>query len=164
VDIVLLPGNSLVSIDFQPLSREESYLTGPLYANYRDRLQKWLTVLPCQPVPTKVATYFSPLCLFAQFPPTQNAALFDLVGEALYEYIDCYLMAAGLQSSAMTGDGKANEDSLLCSSDRKQVLWDYLEYRTVNDPAKKLLTGAFGQKWTEDVLSQVLFPKDICCR
>ena len=40
----------------------------------------------------------------------------------------------------------------------EDFLRQYLTYRTVKDPAKRLLVGAFGGEWTERVLREVMFP------
>ena len=37
-------------------------------------------------------------------------------------------------------------------------LKEYLDYRIVKDPAKRLLIGAFGEEWTEKALRDVMFP------
>eukprot|EP01036_Dinobryon_divergens_P023943 gene23943-32342_t len=154
VDIISLPGNSIISIDFQPLCSSDSYFSGPLYSSH-SRLTKWSNLLPSQPIPPALSQFFSPLAIFAQFPPIRNDELFPLAAEAVKDYLDCYLGLA--ESMKSIGSLNLQQQTL-----RREFLRSYIEYRIVNDPAKKLLTAAFGHEWTDTALSRVMFPLDLC--
>ena len=49
-----------------------------------------------------------------------------------------------------------NQDHI---NERQVAMHNYLDYRTKKDPAKYLLSGAFGKNWTDGVLP-LLFPPD----
>ena len=105
--------------------------------------------------------------MFSQFTPDKNDALFFLTGQAFKEFLTCYLAAAkeapSFESSSVavteTSEGLAGKT---VKEQRREAMETYLEYRAVNDPAKRLLTAAFGKEWTEAVLYQVLFPQNLC--
>lgn len=78
-----------------------------------------------------------------------------MAAEAVKDYLDCYL---ALAESMKSVDSLNSEQRTL----RREFLRSYLEYRTINDPAKKLLKAAFGQEWADAALSRVMFPLDLC--
>ena len=95
------------------------------------------------------AKYFSPIAVWTKFPPQSNTGLLFLVGQAMKEYIQCYKTLLSEPIVHVDPDVKIA---------RSRVLREYLDYRIANDPAKRLLTSAFGAKWTETALSQLMFP------
>ncbi|KAJ1420676.1 ferredoxin-dependent bilin reductase [Ochromonadaceae sp. CCMP2298] len=149
VDVVVMAGNTLASIDFQPLGQGEAYLNGPLYAPFSSRLGKWGAALPKgRPLPEDMQPYFSPLALWTQFPPQDTAASLFLLGGALSEYAKCY---AELLGKSEWGD----------EGERRTSKAQYLQFRTDRDPARRVLAGAFGAAWTERLLSEAVFPQSL---
>jgi phycoerythrobilin:ferredoxin oxidoreductase len=150
VDIVVLPSGSLAAIDLQPLSESPLYLEGPLYQPFQSQLKKWQTVLPSGgDLPEAAVKYFSSIALWSKFPAESNAGLMFLVGQAFEEYLQCY--------QTLLSSAEKHSDPEIKRS-RNQTLRQYLNYRIENDPAKRLLNAAFGVSWTEQALSELMFP------
>ena len=150
IDVVSLPGSTLASVDFQPLSNADDYFQSDLYQPFKCRLSKWATVLPeGGPLPDSFKPFFSPLALWSKFPSERNAAQMFLVEQAIKDYVTCYrdlLIAATPQQ---------DRPAIV---DRERALESYLLFRIANDPAKRMLTAAFGAGWTADALQTVVFP------
>ena len=149
VDIVVLPGSSLANIDFQPLESTNEYFDCEIYSPYKSKLKKWSLSLPSGgEFPANAEQYFSPLVLWTKFPSEKNTALLYLVGEALNAYVESYIdLVSKVRMTSI--DEKARHELFLK---------DYLNYRTENDPAKRLLTAAFGKEWTESAIKDIMFP------
>jgi hypothetical protein len=81
------------------------------------------------------------------------------VGEALFEYLSCYLdLVATTTSFSASFSASATEEL----GEREQGMERYLRYRIENDPARRLLSAAFGSAWTEQAIEQVMFPLHTC--
>jgi phycoerythrobilin:ferredoxin oxidoreductase len=149
VDIVILPGSSLANIDFQPLDTTNEYFESDLYSPYKSRLKKWSLTLPAGgDFPVNAEKYFSPLVLWTKFPSEKNTALLYLIGEALKDYLNSYLDLVRKSKTTTSNEKKS----------RELFMKDYLTYRIENDPAKRLLTAAFGKNWTEYAIENIMFP------
>jgi phycoerythrobilin:ferredoxin oxidoreductase len=93
-----------------------------------------------------------------------------LLRDALRDYTNCYASILQEESEKQQRKDTAAEafgDEIMINNlkeektDVEDFLRDYLEYRRVKDPAKRMLTSSFGSAWTEEVLDDVLFPKSI---
>jgi len=148
-DIVILPGGVLAAIDFQPVSSSPSHFTNSHYSSNLDLFQKWQTSFPPGgELPPAAQRYFSPHALWTRFGADDHDKLTE-VQSAMLDYCRAYC-----QCLSRVRDGLADHEA----DDRKKFIADYLEYRTLNDPAKNMLVGAFGKDWTEAILRKVLFP------
>eukprot|EP01041_Mallomonas_annulata_P002350 gene2350-4563_t len=147
VDIVTLPGGTLAAIDFQPLQNSPDYFDSLLYKPYEDIFNKWTTYFPSGgPLPIAAKQYFSPQVLWTRIPP-QNSSMLSTLKSAFLDYTECYVDL--LSKTSISSRSIA----------RDRVMDEYLEYRIVNDPAKKMLYSTFGADWTEKCLREIMFPK-----
>lgn len=152
IDIVVLPGNSIAAIDFQPLEQSPAYFQQDIYTQSKAKLAKWKIALPSGgDLRADIAKYFSPNCIWSKFPSTKNNALLFLIGTAIKEYTEIYTQALSSKTDLI------DENEELMAIRRKQ-LEDYLDFRIVNDPAKNMLSASFGKGWTDTVLKEVIFP------
>jgi len=159
-DIVFLPGRAIVTIDFQPLSDAGGYYDSYLYDPYKQRLGKWQAMFPPSGVvPELYREYFSPLALYASFPAKDvTGSLLFLIEQSLREYLQCYVEATAL--SALRLDASSLDGDRLR---RREMLCRYLSFRRDKDPAKGLLSAAFGAAWTEQLLQETVFPIPASC-
>mmetsp|Transcript_27069 Transcript_27069/g.45334 ORF Transcript_27069/g.45334 Transcript_27069/m.45334 type:complete len:334 (-) Transcript_27069:271-1272(-) len=176
-DIVVLPGKVLASIDFQPLGKGAEYFDhSSIYAPYRQRLGKWQKVLSASSsssstvIPPAIQEYFSPLAVLTTFPPQNAAGSMALVGQALLEYLECYVdltiktekdldcSTVRSERDAATAEDHHHQQQQQQQQQRKDMLDQYLQFRIENDPAKKLLGVMFGEKWTQSFLRTAVFP------
>ena len=149
-DIVVLPGGVLAAIDFQPVSSSPSHFTNSHYSSNLELFQKWqIAFPPGGELPSAAQRYFSPHALWTRFSADDQDKLTE-VQSAMLDYCRAYCQCLLRVRNGQQADSEAD--------DRKQFIADYLEYRTLNDPAKNMLTGAFGKDWTESILRKVLFP------
>ena len=88
--------------------------------------------------------------------------LMSVVGDAVDAYVRTYtsLLSSTVvsESSSHSSGSVSGESGSGSGSIDEDFLRQYLTYRTVKDPAKRLLVGAFGGEWTERVLREVMFP------
>jgi len=156
-DIVFLPGKAIVTIDFQPLSDGDEYYDSYLYSPYKLRLSKWQALFPPSDlIPELYREYFSPIALYCSFPAKDvTASLLFLIEQSLREYLKCYVEATALSALRLNSDG----DRLR----RREMLRRYLSFRRDKDPAKGLLSAAFGATWTEQLLEETVFPYPASC-
>lgn len=157
-DIVALPGGALAAIDFQPLSSSPDYFTShAAYSTNADKFRAWQNSFPPGgELPAAAKKYFSPYALWTRLGPDSpveaSTARLQL---ALLDYCHAYtqlLDSTSSQGTTIASNSKSEDDS-------ESFLSEYLTYRIENDPAKRLLVGAFGLEWTEAVLNDVLFKR-----
>ena len=91
--------------------------------------------------------------------------LMNVVGDAVDAYVRTYtsllsstVISGHSESSSHSASNSASGSGSGSGSIDEDFLRQYLTYRTVKDPAKRLLVGAFGGEWTERVLREVMFP------
>ncbi len=180
-------GKHLIAIDFQPITQldphdvKQKRLLFPnygKYAKYECKIQELYEkhvvnqkeILPFGgEIPQPASRFFSPYALWTRLKSDDmdNRALQIIHNEifcAFCEYFDLYLellvdVQKDLQDS--NGEGKINETQLdndeISFEDIKQGHCDYLSYRQQNDPARPMLTRLYGNQWTEEVISEILF-------
>ena len=157
VDLVMLPGGVLAAIDFQPTSGLDSHTRGHAYESVKPLFDSWQPMFPSGgPLPPAARRFFSPCAIWTRFGKSGGEAdgvLFEKMLQAMSQY--CQVYCDVLKSVKETAKEGGDEER----KERVQFLSDYLQYRIDNDPAKKMLVGAFGETWTDEVLKRVLFPK-----
>lgn len=93
-------------------------------------------------------------------PPQQSALhiIDQQVYEAFCAYLDFYLeMMLDVQDKRKRERGYGVIDEGADADAIRQGHVDYLNYRRLNDPARPMLTRLFGEEYTEQVISEVLF-------
>ena len=151
-DVVCLPGGALAAIDFQP-AREGSneYFRSYIYDSYASKIGNFKKELPAGgDFPSAAERYFSPHALWTRIPSlVEGGAAMTLVRDSIVCSFSSYLNLLDVNN---------NDENRVEFRPQVDFLRDYLRYRVENDPAKRLLTSAFGERWTELVLRSVLFP------
>jgi len=173
-DFVSLPGNParhLLLLDAQPMCDDRSY--EPAWRDWYDarvgnddsssssQLFPWGGDMP-EPVQRYVSKY----ALWTRFGANKSdndtdegekvatsdpiATIQGPLVRAVEEHLDVYLDVLRKHSSTTSSSGDdANVD----------YQKDYVRYRLENDPARPMLRSLFGEEWTEQLLSRVLFPQ-----
>ncbi len=152
-DVVCLPGGALAAVDFQPARESDGsdYYQSSLYTDFAESIGKVKSKLPSGgDLPPAAQRYFSPYALWTRTPPLAKGdddleLLTNSVLDSLKVYLD---LIKNPQASK----------SVNFVSPQSHFLQEYLQYRIENDPAKRLLMGAFGEQWTDEVIKTVLFP------
>lgn len=108
-------------------------------------------------LPAELKPYFSPYVLFARIPAANHSMYESTIRDAVIDYIEAYKQL--VLAEALDKQPFSNEHTHSVSTNvRKLLIRDYLNYRVEKDPAKNLLTAAFGREWTAHALRQVFFP------
>jgi len=184
MDLVSLPGNNhLIAIDFQPIisfdnskgnddgdndngSDIDSPLFPPQFAKYEQRIKRLhekhvleqIEILPWGgDIPKEAERFFSRYALWTRLKG--EGALLTIqskVYDAFCDYLDLYLE---IMSEARDLDENVNvsEKSNFDLDEIQQGHTDYLNYRRDNDPARPMLTRLYGENYTEELISEVLF-------
>mmetsp|Transcript_40724 Transcript_40724/g.66628 ORF Transcript_40724/g.66628 Transcript_40724/m.66628 type:complete len:324 (+) Transcript_40724:36-1007(+) len=156
-DLVSLPGQDLIAIDFQPIFRTKEY-----QQKYFSRLQLVYDTYKglaqnTPPLPEDVRGYFSPYALWIKIPHSSGSSIKQTsvkrkLGASIYdafkEYMSAYKMVLA-EAEPVTDPEVLNEIRI-----KHQ---DYSSYRHTNDPARPLLSRFFGPEKTEKMLSEFLF-------
>jgi len=146
IDLVKLPTNAVVAIDFQPfgnsLNRLDSETTRDLNnLSLRSKSLFQATTI----MKDKFEKYFSSFATFGKFSNTDDDDYWTQVLEILTEYVKLYAKVL------------SNIPTISTSNDDSQLI-DYLNFRLEKDPAKYILSAAFGKDWTDAALKQSIFP------
>lgn len=150
VDLVSLPGDKhLLAIDVQPMSyaqqkQDDNYYSALFHEWYVTHVEskfEWGGDLP-----EKAAKFFSPYALWTRLQGAEEAIslIQGDVSEAFVAHLELYLQVVKEYSFDEPKDNVQEE---------------YLQYRLENDPARPMLQSLYGAEWTEQLLTQVLFPK-----
>lgn len=123
--------------------------------------QKYMDLLPAggsaSTLPAELKPYFSPYVIFARIPAANYSHYELVVKEAVLAYIDVYKQL--IVAEQADKQPFSNEHTHSVSTNvRKLLIRDYLNYRIEKDPAKNLLTAAFGKDWTSYALRHIFFP------
>jgi phycoerythrobilin:ferredoxin oxidoreductase len=150
VDLVSLPGDKhLLATDVQPMSyaqqkQDENYYSALFHEWYVTHVEnkfEWGGDLP-----KKAAKFFSPYALRTRLQGAEEAIslIQGDVWEAFVAHLELYLQVVKEYSFDEPQDNVQEE---------------YLQYRLENDPARPMLQSLYRAEWTEQLLTQVLFPK-----
>eukprot|EP00554_Chaetoceros_debilis_P004100 CAMPEP_0194090544 /NCGR_PEP_ID=MMETSP0149-20130528/39497_1 /TAXON_ID=122233 /ORGANISM="Chaetoceros debilis, Strain MM31A-1" /LENGTH=321 /DNA_ID=CAMNT_0038774835 /DNA_START=224 /DNA_END=1189 /DNA_ORIENTATION=- len=177
----------LIAIDFQPIlppasssegEGESGSGSGVLfvdteqydYSKWEERLKEVYTkhvveqeVLPWGgDIPPAASRFFSPYALWTRLSGSDDCDALSIIQKEVFaafcDYLDLYLemMNEVKNDGGGNGNGSKSDEVLLveaCTQGHK----DYLDYRMTNDPARPMLKRLYGDEYTEDVISNVLF-------
>jgi phycoerythrobilin:ferredoxin oxidoreductase len=180
IDVVSLPRGSLAAIDFQPQTADQLVFNSDLYSPLKEVQNKFLSLLPSGgDFPEEAKRYFSPLSIWTRIPGSSSSSssssssdssvdsgsvsndpiqLMSIVGDALDSYVQEYATLLSKQNKRIELLELFSDTNIVDYKIDELFLSEYLAYRTSKDPAKRLLVGAFGAEWTENVLETVMFP------
>lgn len=124
--------------------------------NYPDQIQ-W-----GGDIPSKAKRFFSPYALWTRLKDDDGL---DIIRNQIYiafcAYFDLYieLLEEVQQIIIDMGDDEEKKKDVSSSYMEKVMNGhrDYLTYRKENDPARPMLTRLYGNDWTEEIISDVLF-------
>ena len=153
VDLVSLPGDRhLLAMDVQPMSSAPLPMTDSWKAWHTKHVENtfdWGGDLPLE-----AAKYFSPYGLWTRLTgPKGIYQIQTQVMEAFDEHLDLYL---NMMTKLSTTTTITTTESSPTNSGYQS---EYLDYRLANDPARPMLKSLYGAEWTEQLLTEVLFPK-----
>jgi phycoerythrobilin:ferredoxin oxidoreductase len=149
VDLVTLPGNKhLLAMDAQPMVEGEPLPLDSKWREWHERYVKsnfeWGGDLP-----ESAKKFFSPHGLWTRLSGEEAVHLIETkVMDAFKAHLDIYLQCV--------------QEEVEASKEHHQD--EYLEYRLENDPARPMLRSLYGPEWTERVLADILFPKEMICK
>ncbi len=154
VDFVTLPGNKhLLAMDVQPMNP----ITSDFCKSYDSQWKEWHRHYVSQfewggDMPLEASKFFSPFAFWTRLVGEEAIeTIQDDVFTAFCSHLDLYIqMLQDYGSSGMTS-----------ASDETNHQDEYLQYRLANDPARPMLQSLYGPEWTEEVLTRVLFPKEM---
>eukprot|EP00968_Pinguiococcus_pyrenoidosus_P022508 scaffold3277_cov218-Pinguiococcus_pyrenoidosus.AAC.7 len=129
------------SSDASSLHRERLEALEALCRRHQDRM------LPGGELPAAAQKYFTPHGIWARQPLDDPRG--DVLFEALQDYFDLYLKHLPRETDAAGASGLQER---LASQE------EYCDYRRRNDPGARVLNKIFGEAWTEQLLSEALFP------
>ncbi|GCA83203.1 15,16-dihydrobiliverdin:ferredoxin oxidoreductase [Microcystis aeruginosa NIES-2522] len=135
----------LVVLDFQPLFRDQDYLTKYIepMRYIRDKYPDLAQDLPMKYYDAN--QYFSPYLLFAK---TDAETVVKQLFPAYQEFIQLYWQ---LLEKAQPLTSAAAQEPIIAAQK------DYDRYSAERDPASGLFSSYFGQEWSEKFLHQFLF-------
>ena len=149
-DFVTLPNGHLLALDLQPVLKSERLHTEDVWDKLLPIHKRWQSLLPeGGDIPTEAKPYFSPGFLWTRLPLDEdiNLTIEEVIRPAFKEYLSLYLQLAS----------KAEAVSKDFSGRLKVGQKSYLDYRSLKDPARGMLTRFYGKKWTEEYIQKVLF-------
>ena len=149
-DFVTLPNGHLIALDLQPAIKNDSVHTQHVWNKLKPIHAKWQSLLPKGGnVPEEALEYFSPGFLWSRIPlgDEGDQLINKIIKPAFNEYLKLYLNIL-IDAREVT-----NERSLIILDGQRK----YMHYRAKKDPARGMLTGFFGNEWTENYINYILF-------
>lgn len=149
-DFVTLKGGHLLALDLQPVLNDDQSHREYINKYLLPIFNKWKKLIPSGgDIPEEAKTFFSPGFIWTRLPLGSESDKFicEVLRPIFQEYLELYIY---LVKEATEVDSKRS--STLMSGQNR-----YLDYRIVNDPARKMLTGFYGKSWTECYIKDVLF-------
>lgn len=149
VDFVSLPQDKhLLAMDIQPMTMNSSIRDDTLwkqwYETHAEQFE-WGGDMPAE-----ASKFFSDYALWTrQSGPDAVDMIQKQVFDAFCEHLDLYIQ--------MLQDYEESGDEALVANHQDE----YRVYRLKNDPARPMLQSLYGPEWTEQVLTQVLFPSNM---
>ena len=120
-------------------------------------------VLPWgEEIPPAALRYFSPCALWTRLVGSDDCDALSIIRNEVFvafcDYLDLYLeMMNDVKNNSDGKDSESESDEVLLVEACTQGHRDYLDYRMTNDPARPMLKRLYGDEYTEDVISNVLF-------
>ncbi len=147
-DLVTLAGGHLLALDLQPVLKQDSHHTAPVWEQLEPIFQRWRHRLPDGgPIPAEAQPYFSDGFLWTRLPLGETTLLDEAVFPAFREYLDLYL------DLVTAAEPVSEERSLLLFAGQRR----YTDYRAEKDPARGMLSRFYGPAWTEAYIHDFLF-------
>ena len=149
-DFVTLPNGHLIALDLQPALKDDRNHTQHVWNKLKPIHIKWQSKLPLGgDIPYEARQYFSPAFLWSRIPLGEEGdkLISQIIKPAFDEYLNCFLN--------LVRDAKmiSKERSFQLLKGQKK----YMHYRAEKDPARGMLRGFFGEKWTESYINNILF-------
>jgi phycoerythrobilin:ferredoxin oxidoreductase len=183
VDLVSLPGDKhLLAMDVQPMTTTTTTTTtrddddddggetqdnpnlALLFQEWHEKYFKQHASLEWGgDMPEQAQKFFSPNVLWTRLKG--EGALPIIQGhimDAFVAHLELYLQLVEQYSTTTTTDNTTTDNTTTTTTTPKNVnnyQEEYLQYRLMNDPARPMLQSLYGVDWTEQLLTQVLFPK-----
>ena len=168
VDLVSLPGNKhLLALDAQPMSTSTT-----LTEAWKEWHQQYVqdTFAWGGDIPEPAQKFFSPYTLWTRLNGEDAVGVIQgKVMEAFLAHQEIFLKtiqtssSSSSSSSSTDGDDDDDDDGTAGTSassvDNHQD--EYLNYRRTNDPARPMLKSLYGPEWTERLIEEVLFPREL---
>ena len=149
-DFVTLPNGHLIALDLQPAIRDDKIHTEYVWERLKSIHSIWQPNLPSGgQIPSEASKYFSPGFLWSRIPLGEEGdkLINQIIKPAFDEYLNFFLEL--VTNSKII----SHERSLQILNGQKK----YMRYRAEKDPARGMLTGFFGNVWTERYINYILF-------
>jgi len=150
-DFVSLPGDKhLLLLDSQPMALDES-----IKSQYETNFVEWKRqyVDGCfeagDELPDAVQKFVSPNALWSRLMPTDDIGSVDILEKLQGPLLTATAQHFDIYSAMVLSDAHV---------DQPNQQDEYIKYRLANDPARPMLKSLYGEEWTENVLTDVLFP------
>ena len=160
VDLVSLPGDKhLLALDLQPMTTTTDDDASSPFATsaWNGLLKEWHQqhVVDNEfewggDLPKEARKFFSDYTLWTRMKGPQSLPVIQTkVMEAFQAHQELFLQHVIPNVTANDDAGTVNHQE------------EYLEYRRTNDPARPMLRSLYGPEWTERLIDEILFPKEL---
>ena len=149
-DFVTLPKGHLIALDLQPVLKDDMVHTQYFLGKLKSIHTNWQSRLPSGgDIPLEARKYFSPAFLWSRIPSgTEGDKLINqIIKPAFNDYLNFFMDLV-----ANASRNSPERSSMLLNGQKK-----YMQYRAEKDPAKGMLSGFFGNMWTESYINNILF-------
>ncbi len=149
-DFVTLPNGHLLALDLQPALKNDSKHTKDVWSKLIPLHDQWQALLPSGgSIPKEAEPFFSPGFLWTRLPLNEESEkiISDIIMSAFKEYLSLYIEL--IQNAPEVSDQR----SLKLLEGQKS----YMNYRSMKDPARGMLSRFYGKEWTEAYIQNVLF-------
>ena len=149
-DFVTLPNGHLIALDLQPALKNDEVHNQYFLGKLKSIHTSWQSMLPSGgDIPLEARQYFSPAFLWSRIPLGTEGD--KLIGEIIKPAFDDYLNFF-IDLVANAKRISPDRSSRVLNGQKK-----YMRYRAEKDPARGMLRGFFGNKWTESYINNILF-------
>ncbi len=149
-DFVTLPNGHLIALDLQPALKDDMIHTQYVLGKLKSIHANWQSKLPSGgDIPLEARQYFSPGFLWSRLPlgAEGDKLICQVIKSAFDEYLNLFLDLVSNAKKIST-----ERSSKLLNGQKK-----YMRYRAEKDPARGMLSGFFGNEWTERYINKILF-------
>ncbi len=149
-DFVTLPNGHLIALDLQPALKDDMMHTKYFLGKLKSIHANWQSQLPSGgDIPLEARQYFSPGFLWSRIPFGEEGdqLISQVIKPAFDDYLNIFL------------DLLTNANRILPARSLKLLNGQkkYMRYRAQKDPARGMLSGFFGNVWTERYINNILF-------
>ena len=149
-DFVTLPSGHLIALDLQPALKDDLINTKYVLEKLKSIHANWQSKLPSGgEIPSEAKQYFSPDFLWTRIPLGEDGdkLINQVIKPAFDEYLN-YFLDLVTNAKRISPERSSN----LLNGQKK-----YMRYRAEKDPARGMLRGFFGDRWTERYINNILF-------